>query len=84
MVRIGLFMCIALALAGCELMGSKKVLEPLDIVSLQYDPYNYSMAELTRNAQAACEAKGGNKAIPVDNELNTESVRWAYMNFECY
>jgi len=84
MIRSVLLISVALSLVACESLGSRKVAAPIDIISLQYDPYNYSMAELTRNANAACAAKGGNEAIPVNNELNTESVRWAYMNFECY
>ena len=75
-------LALALALGACE--TTPRVPQPIDVVSLQYDPYNYSMAELTDNARQACVAKGGSQAIPVDNQLNTESVRWAYMNFECY
>lgn len=84
MLRYGLVVFIALLLSGCEMFGKQDIRLPIDVVSLQYDPYNYSMAELSRNATAACIAKGGTEAVAVDNEINTESVRWAYMNFNCY
>ena len=73
---------ILIAASACEHTPRRPL--PIDVVSIQYDPYNYSMAELSRSANAACAAKGGSRAIAVNNELNTESVRWAYMNFECY
>ncbi|MCI5043980.1 MAG: hypothetical protein MRY72_04725 [Aquisalinus sp.] len=57
--------------------------EPIETVSIRYDPYSYSMAKLQQSAEAECRAKDKRYAIPVSNDVNTQAVRWAYMNFEC-
>ncbi len=66
---------------------------PIDIVSVRYDPYSYSIAKLQKSAQSACLAKGNKGAFPEplieddpDNpdDDNPRTLRWAYMDFECY
>jgi hypothetical protein len=82
-----LVLCLAsivVFLSACESFGSKRPVEPIDTVSVRYDPYNYSMSAVEESARAACRAKGGEDVYPIDNQINTEEVRWAYMNFECY
>ena len=55
-----------------------------DVVSVQYDPNRFQMSALQRAAEAQCRAKGFPRAEPLDNEPNTESVRWSYLTFGCY
>ena len=81
MIRLTVAALAVLTLAACETTRPYPV---VDTVSIRYDPYNYSMAELQESADAACVAKGARSAERVDTEINTEAVRWAYMNFECF
>lgn len=74
----------ALALTACESWSEPVGEPPVDTVSLKYDPYNYDMAQLQENAEASCAAKGARYAIRAGSSVNTEEVRWAYMNFDCY
>ena len=75
---------LTLFLAGCETMFPSTPSAPIDTVSIRYDPYNYSMSEVEESARAACRAKGGTQIYQLDSQINTEEVRWAYMNFECF
>ena len=81
MRQILVFAVAALALSACATTEDE---EPIDIVSVRYDPYSYSMAKLQKSADALCRAKGATAAYPISNDINSEAVRWAYMNFECY
>ena len=75
---------LSFILSACETFGQRRDNGPIDTISVRYDPYNYSMADLKEDAKAACRAKGGEDIYPVDNQINSEEVRWAYMNFECF
>ncbi len=83
MFRILILGLSAALLASCETIVEQKY----DTVSIRYDPYNYSMAKLHKSADSACIAKGMDGAFsdPIwdEPEVNS-SVRWAYMEFECY
>ena len=57
---------------------------PGEVVSVQYDPNRFQMSALQRAAEDQCRAKGYARAEAMDNVPNTESVRWAYLNFGCY
>lgn len=80
---IVLLAAAATCLGACASYENKPTAQ--ETVSMRYDPYNYSMTKLQENATAACRAKGNfTEAERVDNEINSEAVRWAYMNFVCY
>ena len=55
-----------------------------DTVSVQYDPNRFQMMTLQRAAEDQCRAKGYANAEPLDNEPNTQSVRWSYLTFGCF
>jgi hypothetical protein len=73
---------VSLALAACASGG--QLPPPEDVVSVQYDPYRFEMAKLEQAALAQCGAKGFSRAVVLDNQPNTESVRWSYLTFGCY
>lgn len=75
---------IALMSMAGACVSSDKRGDPIDVVSIRYDPYSYSMAKLQESALAQCRAKGARYAEPVGNDINPQSPRWAYMNFECF
>ncbi|MGV6800708.1 MAG: hypothetical protein ACWA5L_02155 [bacterium] len=85
MLKFSLVFLSFVMLIGCESMfAPRSYNEPFDTVSLQYDPYNFDMTELQKNADAACVAKGAAYAVKAGTSINREEVRWAYMNFDCY
>ena len=73
-----------LSLAACA-----TEFEPVfESVSVRYDPYNYSVANLHRSADAECLARGfgGAEEEPVDlgNPGSGAGTRWDYMEFDCF
>lgn len=73
-----------LAVLGACASSADTLPPPEDVVSVQYDPYRFEMSKLQRSAQEQCRAKGYPRALPLDNQPNTESVRWSYLTFGCY
>ncbi len=71
-----------LGLSACQTMPRQD--GPLTQVSVRYDPYDYSMADIRANAKAECSAKGGSYVNEATNTPNLESPRWAYMTFDCF
>ena len=75
--------CLALAcpaLVACAGVDER----PDDTVSVQYDPNRFDASALQRAATAQCRAKGYARAEPLNDQPNTEAVRWAYLTYGCY
>ena len=79
MRRITMIACLV-ALAACAGSGRPHG----ETVSVQYDPDSFQMESLQRVAEAQCRAKGYPRAEPLENEANTEAVRWSYLTFGCF
>jgi hypothetical protein len=85
MVRFTFLGAIALGVllvAGCETRPRGDA--PLSQVSVRYDPYDFSIADIRNSAEAECRAKGGNYIEESGNTPNLESPRWAYKTFNCF
>jgi hypothetical protein len=69
-----------MAVAACQ----PRYAEPLDVVTVQYDPNDYDQTEIGRAAQAQCEAKGFTYARPYFAQPNMDAAPWGYRTFACY
>ncbi len=85
MVRLTLLAAMAfgtLLVTGCE--TRPRAHAPLSQISVRYDPYDFSIADIRSSAEAECRAKGGNYIEESGNTPNLESPRWAYKTFDCF
>ena len=73
---------LATCVALCACAGTPE--RPDDTVSVQYDPNRFDAAAMQRAGTAQCQAKGYARAEPLNDQPNTEAVRWAYLTYGCY